>query len=306
MGRTGGAREVPLQTLLDAMPEREVRGSLPSTVRGLTDDSRRVTAGSCFVAVRGLRADGHRFIPQAVQQGAGPWWRNHRIPCPARAVGRILVPDTRRALPRLADAYYGHPSRALTVVGITGTNGKTTTSYLCEALLRARGLETGVIGTIQYVVRDQAREAGQTTPEAIELQGLLAEMLAAGVGGVAMEVSSHALALHRVDGVAFDVAVFTNLTQDHLDFHGTMEAYARDKGRLFFELLAAGRKPGATAVLNADDPVGAAWATILPGRVLTFGLGPDPRCGRTGTSRGSRASGCSPPVRRGRSGSSRR
>jgi UDP-N-acetylmuramoyl-L-alanyl-D-glutamate--2,6-diaminopimelate ligase len=193
---------------------------------------------------------------------------------PGQAVGRILVPDTRRALPRLASAYYGHPSRALTVVGITGTNGKTTTSYLCEALLRARGLDTGVIGTIQYVVRGHARDAGQTTPEAIELQGLLAEMVAAGVGGVAMEVSSHALALHRVDGVAFDVAVFTNLTQDHLDFHGTMEEYAKAKGRLFTELLPAGRKPGATAVLNADDPVGAAWATALSVRVITFGLGP--------------------------------
>jgi UDP-N-acetylmuramoyl-L-alanyl-D-glutamate--2,6-diaminopimelate ligase len=260
--------------LLDAMPEGEVHGPLPSTVSGLTDDSRRVTAGGCFVAVRGLRADGHRFIPQAVERGAGAVVAEPPDPLPGQAIGRILVPDTRRALPRLAGAYYGHPSDALTVVGITGTNGKTTTSYLCEALLRAKGLDTGVIGTIQYVVRGQARDAGQTTPEALELQGLLAEMVTAGVGGVAMEVSSHALALHRVDGVAFDVAVFTNLTQDHLDFHGTMEAYAEAKRRLFFELLAAGRKPGAAAVLNADDPVGAAWAASLPGRVLTFGLGP--------------------------------
>jgi UDP-N-acetylmuramoyl-L-alanyl-D-glutamate--2,6-diaminopimelate ligase len=267
-------REVRLEVLLEAMPEREVRGPLPATVRGLTDDSRRVTAGGCFVAVRGLRADGHRFIPQAVDRGARAVVAEPPDPLPGQAIGRILVPDTRQALPRLADAYYGHPSRALTVVGITGTNGKTTTSYLCEALLRARGLETGVIGTIQYVVRGRARDAGQTTPEAIELQGLLAEMVAAGVGGVAMEVSSHALALHRVDGVAFDVALFTNLTQDHLDFHGTMEEYATAKRRLFAEILPAGRKPGATAVLNADDPAGAAWARTLPGRVLTFGLGP--------------------------------
>ena len=266
-------REVALETLLRAVPEREILGSLPATVRGLTDDSRRVVLGGCFVAVRGLRADGRRFIPQAVERGARAVVAEPPDPLPGEGVGRILVPDTRRALPRLADTYYGHPSRALTVVGITGTNGKTTTSYLCEALLRARGLATGVIGTIQYVVRDQVREAGQTTPEAIELQGLLAEMVAAGVGGVAMEVSSHALALHRVDGVAFDVAVFTNLTQDHLDFHGTMEAYANAKYRLFSELLAAGRKPRATAVLNADDPAGMRWAAALPGRVLTFGLG---------------------------------
>jgi UDP-N-acetylmuramoyl-L-alanyl-D-glutamate--2,6-diaminopimelate ligase len=267
-------REVPLETLLEAMPEREILGPVPAIVRGLTDDSRRVIAGGCFVAVRGLRADGHRFIPQAVERGARAVVAEPPDPMPGEAVGRILVPDTRRALPQLADAYYGHPSRALTVVGITGTNGKTTTSYLCEALLRARGLATGVIGTIQYVVRGRARDASQTTPEAIELQGLLAEMVAAGVGGVAMEVSSHALALHRVDGVGFDVAVFTNLTQDHLDFHGTMQAYATAKRRLFFELLSAGGKVGATAVLNADDPVGAEWAATHPGPVLTFGLGP--------------------------------
>ena len=274
MSTAAAPREVLLGTLLEAMPERQILGSLPATVCGLTDDSRQVIAGGCFVAVRGLRADGHRFIPQAVERGARAVVAEPPDPLPGEAVGRILVPDTRRALPWLADAYYGHPSRALAVVGITGTNGKTTTSYLCEALLRARGLATGVIGTIQYVVRGQARDAGQTTPEAIELQGLLAEMVAAGVGGVAMEVSSHAIALHRVDGVGFDVAVFTNLTQDHLDFHGTMQEYAAAKRRLFFELLPAGGKPGATAVLNADDPVGAEWAAALPGRVLTFGLGP--------------------------------
>jgi UDP-N-acetylmuramoyl-L-alanyl-D-glutamate--2,6-diaminopimelate ligase len=268
MATVARPRDVELSLLLEAMPEREVLGPLPRTVSGLTDDSRQVTAGGCFVAVRGLRADGHRFIPQAVERGARAVVAEPPDPLPGQAVGRILVPDTRRTLPRLADAYYGHPSHALTVVGITGTNGKTTTSYLCEALLRARGLATGVIGTIQYVVRGRAREAGQTTPEAIELQGLLAEMVTAGVGGVAMEVSSHALALHRVDGVGFDVAVFTNLTQDHLDFHRTMEAYAAAKRRLFAELL----KPGGTAVLNADDPVGAEWAAALPGRALTFGL----------------------------------
>jgi UDP-N-acetylmuramoyl-L-alanyl-D-glutamate--2,6-diaminopimelate ligase len=273
MATAARPRVVRLATLLEAMPEGQILGSLPQTVSGLTDDSRQVAAGGCFVAVRGLRADGHRFIPQAVERGARAVVAEPPDPLQGAAVGRILVPDTRRTLPRLADAYYGHPSRALTVVGITGTNGKTTTSYLCEALLRARGLATGVIGTIQYVVRGQGRDAGQTTPEAIELQGLLAEMVAAGVGGVAMEVSSHALELHRVDGVSFDVAVFTNLTQDHLDFHKTMQAYADAKRRLFFELLASGGKSGATAVLNGDDPIGKEWAAVLPGRVLTFGLG---------------------------------
>jgi UDP-N-acetylmuramoyl-L-alanyl-D-glutamate--2,6-diaminopimelate ligase len=268
------ARTVPVSTLLAALPEREVVGPVPGTIRGLTDDSRHASPGCCFVAVRGLRVDGRRFIPQAVDRGARAVVAEPPDPLPGRDVGRILVPDTRWALPRLADAYFGHPSRVLTTVGITGTNGKTTTSYLCEALLRARGLETGVIGTIHYVVRGRVRPASQTTPEALELQGLLAEMVAAGVGGVVMEVSSHALELRRVDGVAFDVAVFTNLTQDHLDFHGTMERYAAAKRRLFAELLPAGRKPDPVAVLNGDDPVGAAWAAELRGRVLAFGLGP--------------------------------
>jgi UDP-N-acetylmuramoyl-L-alanyl-D-glutamate--2,6-diaminopimelate ligase len=264
---------VQLSDLLQVLPDRNVQGSLPVEVRGLTDDSRRVTDGACFVAVRGLRTDGHRFIPQAVERGARAIVAEPPDPLPGRPVGRILVPDSRWALPRLADAYFGHPSRALTVVGVTGTNGKTTTSYLVEALLRASGRATGVIGTIEYVVRGVGREASQTTPEALELQGLLAEMVAADVGGVAMEVSSHALEQRRVDGIAFDIAIFTNLTQDHLDFHGTMERYAQAKGRLFFELLREGGKPGATAILNGDDPWGARWARDLGGRVLTFGLG---------------------------------
>ncbi len=282
MTATAASRIVPLGELLRVLPDRDLCGPLPAEVHGITDDSRRVAAGHCFVAVRGLRVDGHRFIPQAVERGASAIVAEPPDPLPDRPVGRILVRDTRWALPRLADAYFGRPSRALTVVAITGTNGKTTTSYLVEALLRARGLETGVLGTIWYVIRGARRDASQTTPEALELQGLLAEMVAAGVGGVAMEVSSHALELRRVDGVAFDVAVFTNLTQDHLDFHGTMQGYARAKGRLFFDLLPEGGKAGASAVLNGDDPVGAQWAPQLAGllggarggRVLTFGLGP--------------------------------
>jgi UDP-N-acetylmuramoyl-L-alanyl-D-glutamate--2,6-diaminopimelate ligase len=191
-------------------------------------------------------------------------------------VAQVLVPSARAALPRLADAFHGHPSAALTLVGITGTNGKTTTSYLVDALLRATGLATGIIGTIQYVLGGEARPANQTTPEALEIRGMLAEMRARGIGGVAMEVSSHALALSRVDGLQFDVAVFTNLTQDHLDFHGTLDEYRRAKRRLF-ELLAASPKPRRTAVVNADDPSGAAMVAGLDLAVLPFGLGPGAR-----------------------------
>ncbi len=258
-----------MNDLLEALPARTVHGEMPAVVTGIASDSRRVAPGDCFVAVPGFKQDARRFVAEAVARGAAlVVTEGTRLDV---AVPQILVPSARRAMARLAGAYYGHPSRRLTVVGITGTNGKTTTSYLVEALLRARGLHTGVIGTIQYVVGDERRPAGQTTPEALELQAMLAEMLGRGVGGVAMEVSSHALVLDRADDLAFDVAVFTNLTQDHLDFHRTFEAYAAAKRHLF-ELLAASPKPHRVAVVNADDPAGAEMVRGLGLSVLRFGL----------------------------------
>jgi UDP-N-acetylmuramoyl-L-alanyl-D-glutamate--2,6-diaminopimelate ligase len=161
----------------------------------------------------------------------------------------------------------------MTMVGITGTNGKTTTSYLVESLLHARGLTTGVVGTVGYVGGTTAMEASQTTPDALQLTELLARMREDGVQGVAMEVSSHALAQARADALSFDVAAFTNLTQDHLDFHGTFDEYRRAKRRLF-ELTARSPKPRRFAVVNADDPAGAAMVEGLPLEVLRFGLGP--------------------------------
>ena len=271
----GRRSDVSVNVLLDALPERRVIGAPPATVRGLTADSRRVQAGDCFVAVPGFKQDARRFVPEAVTRGAALVVTEGE-PVPGLAVPQVLVPSARRALARLADAYHGHPSAALTLVGITGTNGKTTTSYLVDALLRARGFRTGILGTIQYVLGDEARPAGQTTPEALEIQAMLAEMRARGIGAVAMEVSSHALALSRVDGLDFDVAVFTNLTQDHLDFHGTLDEYRRAKRRLF-EQLAASPKPRRTAVVSADDPAGAEMVRGLDVPVLTFGLAPGAR-----------------------------
>jgi len=264
-------RDVPVSVLLDALPDKRVIGAPPASVRGLTADSRRVEAGDCFVAVPGFKQDARRFVPDAVARGARLVVTEGE-PLPGLGVAQVLVPAVRPALARLAGAYHGHPSRALTLVGITGTNGKTTTSYLVDALLRARGLRTGVLGTIQYVLGDEVRPAGQTTPEALDIQGMLAEMRERGIGGVAMEVSSHALALSRVDGLAFDVAVFTNLTQDHLDFHGTLEEYRRAK-RMLFEQLAASPKRARWAVVNADDPAGAEMVRGLDLPTLTFGLG---------------------------------
>ena len=259
-----------MNALLEALPERTIHGEMPAAVARIASDSRHVEPGDCFVAVPGLRQDARRFVSEAVARGAAlVVTEGERLDV---AVPQILVPSARRALARLAGAYYGHPSRRLTLVGITGTNGKTTTSYLVEALLRARGQRTGVIGTIQYVVGDERRPAGQTTPEALELQAMLAEMLARGVGGVAMEVSSHALSLDRVDDLAFDVAVFTNLTQDHLDFHRTFEAYTAAKRHLF-ELLATSPKRRPVAVVNADDPAADEMVRGLAVPALRFGLG---------------------------------
>jgi UDP-N-acetylmuramoyl-L-alanyl-D-glutamate--2,6-diaminopimelate ligase len=263
-------RAMPVSELLAALPEKTVVGTPPATVTGLRDDSRKVEPGECFVAVPGFRHDARRFVPDAVGRGAA-LVITEGGPLADVAVPHVVVPSARAALGRVAAAYYGQPSRHLTVVGITGTNGKTTSSYLVEALLRTKGLRTGVIGTIQYRVGDRTIPAGQTTPEALELQSMLAQMYAEGVRAVAMEVSSHALALARVDEVTFDVAVFTNLTQDHLDFHGTFDEYRRAKRRLF-ELLERSPKPGRAAVVNRDDAAGPEMVRRLTVPVLTFGL----------------------------------
>jgi UDP-N-acetylmuramoyl-L-alanyl-D-glutamate--2,6-diaminopimelate ligase len=263
-------RTLAVSELLAGLREYRVIGTPPVAVTGITDDSRKVQSGDCFVAVPGLHEDARRFVPEAVGRGATLVLTEGEAL--AMAVAQVLVPSARVALARAADAYYGHPSRRLTVVGITGTNGKTTTSYLVEALLQARGLATGVIGTIQYRFGDRIFPAGQTTPDALALQAMLASMYEDGIRGVAMEVSSHALAQARVDELTFDVGVFTNLTQDHLDFHGTFAEYRRAKRRLF-ELLDRSSKPGRTAVVNADDPAGAEMVRGLSVPVLTFGLG---------------------------------
>ena len=257
--------------LLDALPTKTVTGSLPEFVAGVADDSRRVAPGECFVAVPGLRQDARRFIPDAIRRGAA-LIVTEGAAMPDVAVTQVVVPSARAAVALLGDAWYGHPSRSMTLVGITGTNGKTTTSYLAEALLRARGVPTGVLGTIRYVGGTTEVEASQTTPDALQLTALLARMRADGVRGVTMEVSSHALAQARADALAFDVALFTNLTQDHLDFHGTFDEYRQAKRRLF-ELLARSPKPRRTAVINADDAAGESMVTGLPLDVIRFGLG---------------------------------
>jgi UDP-N-acetylmuramoyl-L-alanyl-D-glutamate--2,6-diaminopimelate ligase len=219
-------------------------------VKAVAYDSRRSTAGALFVALKGQRADGTAFATQALSKGALAVVSESPRPDGVQAPW-VTVSSGRRSLARLAAAFYGHPSRDLQVVGITGTNGKTTTAYLVAALFDAAGIPCGMLGTIVYRVGAEERDATRTTPEAADIQQMLREMALHGCGACAMEVSSHALVQHRVDDLRFAAGVFTNLTRDHLDFHRDMESYFAAKQRLF-ELLPA----GAPAVVNLDDPRG--------------------------------------------------
>jgi UDP-N-acetylmuramyl-tripeptide synthetase len=223
------------------------------------DDSRQVGAGDLFVAVRGQTVDGHAFVAAAAEKGA----RAVVVERPVEFAGaQVIVPSAAKALGLIAANRFGRPAEALTMLGVTGTNGKTTTNFLAEAIARAAGGKPGVIGTVVYRWGDVSKPAPYTTPTPLELHATLAEMRAAGCTHAAMECSSHALALDRLEGVKFRVAAFTNLTQDHLDLHGTMEAYRDAKARLFAEHL------DGTAVILMDHPYGEFMANAARGRVL--------------------------------------
>jgi UDP-N-acetylmuramoyl-L-alanyl-D-glutamate--2,6-diaminopimelate ligase len=245
------------------------RGDLGSDpeVGLVTGDSREVRPGACFFALPGARQDGHAFAAQAASQGAVAVVAERPVECaPARL---LLAPSARRAMAVAAANYHGRPGDALLLAGVTGTNGKTTVTYLVEACAAEAGLPLGVIGTITHRYPGAERPASHTTPESTAIQALLAEMRDAGARAAVMEVSSHALAQDRVAGLRFAAAGFTNLTRDHLDYHGDMEAYFAAKRRLFSEHLSA----GGVAVVNAQDPYGARLADQLgPGReVWRFG-----------------------------------
>lgn len=249
--------------LSDVIAGTGARGSLsddPEIVR-VTGDSREVIPGSLFCALPGARADGHAFAAEAAARGAVAVIAARPVECaPARL---LLAPSARRAMALCAANLHGRPGDAMQLLGVTGTNGKTTVSYLVEACARAAGRPTGVIGTITHRFPGVERTAAHTTPESTAVQALLAEMRDAGTTLVVMEVSSHALAQERVAGLRFTAAGFTNLTRDHLDYHGDMEGYFAAKRRLFVEHLA----PDGIAVVNARDPWGARLADQLgPGR----------------------------------------
>ncbi|WP_297870372.1 UDP-N-acetylmuramoyl-L-alanyl-D-glutamate--2,6-diaminopimelate ligase [uncultured Oscillibacter sp.] len=230
-------------------------------ITGVSWDSRTVRPGDLFVAMTGFAADGHRFIPQAMEAGAAAVLCQERLE--DTAIPHVRVPDSRRCLAVIGANFFGHPAESMTMIGVTGTNGKTTTTYLLKAILEARGKKVGLIGTNQNMIGSEALPTERTTPESFELQGLFARMRDGGCTHVVMEVSSHALALDRVYGVDYDVGVFTNLTQDHLDFHQTMEAYCDAKALLFQRCR--------TGAVNADDPWTPRLTKNAACRLLTYG-----------------------------------
>ena len=264
-----------LAELLRDVPCEVLSGTLHTPVSAVASDSRAVERGDAFVCLPGyrteggeMRADRHDFIAAAIEHGASALVVDRDVVAPS-GVTVVRVPDCWAAIAAMACEFFDHPSQLLTMIGVTGTSGKTSTTYFVEAVLAAAGVRTARLGTIEYRFGDTVLPAAQTTPEAPELQRLLRRAADEGFRAVVMEVSSHALELRRVGGVAFDVAVFTNISQDHLNFHPDMHHYLRAKGRLFEELGSGGK--AATAVVNLDDPASAHIIAVNRGALLTFG-----------------------------------
>jgi len=261
-----------LSNLLAGLEGAELRHDC--RVTGIAYDSRKVKEGYIFVAIKGFKLDGHAFVDDALARGASGVVAQADVSVPA-GKGLAVVKDSRFALSHLACRFYRDPSSNLLVAGITGTKGKTTVCHMIKRIFEAMGHKTGLVGTLYNIVGDDVRPVERTTPEASDLLGLQREMVDKGCTAVAMEVSSHALALHRVAHVKFDVAVFTNIGLDHLDFHKTMEDYVETKSRLFRMLSHSIHPNGPLAVINRDDPH---WQQFKPHdsvKMITYGLSQD-------------------------------
>lgn len=266
--------EFKLSELLSiAGVEGRISGGDP-IITGVADDSRRVEPGQVFVAVKGVNVDSHLFVSDAVEAGAVAVVTEESLSAyPGVAI--VHVADSRDALGCLAHAAFDNPSSDMLVLGVTGTNGKTTTAYLLEAILVAAGYRTGVLGTIEYRYAGHTVESSNTTPSASRLAQMFHDMKQAGVNAVAMEISSHASDQRRISGIRFDGCILTNITQDHLDYHGTMEDYAAAKKLIFTDYLQrfdSSRRKEPVAVVNVDDPLAAEMRLSIPGRVLTTGI----------------------------------
>jgi UDP-N-acetylmuramoyl-L-alanyl-D-glutamate--2,6-diaminopimelate ligase len=240
----------------------ETKGPIPETIGSISYDSRKVSKSGLFVAISGFTQDGHDFINDAINKGATVIIGEKELDFDNAAY--IRVKDSRIALAQLSALFYGFPGKELKVIGVTGTNGKTTTTYLIKAILEHSGYKTGVIGTIGNYIDKQVLPAERTTPESLELNNLFSKMLTHNVEYVVMEVSSHSLKLHRVEGIDFDIGIFTNLTQDHLDFHKTLEDYYNSKRKLF--------EMSKKAIVNIDDEYGIRLVNEVKVPVFTFGI----------------------------------
>lgn len=249
-----------LSELIKGIPGKSIMGDTEIPIQGIAYDSRQVAKGFLFAAIRGQHLDGHQFITDAINHGASAILAEK--PVAGMDATQVIVPDVREAMAKLAALFYGEPCKNMTLIGVTGTNGKTTTTYLVESILKAAGFYAGVVGTINYRYGDKIFNAPHTTPESPDLQKIFKEMVDSSVTHCVMEVSSHSLAQKRVDGSRFAGAVFSNLTQDHLDYHRTMEEYFESKSRLFTDFIAKGKK--GFAVINVDD----LWGAKLKNRAI--------------------------------------
>jgi len=260
-----------LSELLQTSEYKKINGSGDPEISGIHYDSRTVKPGGLFFALKGASVDGHAFIPAAVANGAAAVVVED---CPAgpEDLTVVKVADAREVMARAAAVYFGDVTATLPLIGITGTNGKTTTTYLIEGILNAAGMPAAVLGTISYRFGEIELESTHTTPESTDLQAALQQLAGAGAKSFVMEVSSHSLEQKRVDGCHFDVGIFSNLTRDHLDYHGSMEKYYSSKARLFSELLISDAlKPCRRAAINMDDPYGAAVRDAAVCPVITYG-----------------------------------
>src|SRR5947208_400989 len=260
-----------LKTLLAATPVREIIGPTDRAVESIAYDSRRVQRDGLFVALRGEKSDGHDFIGQAIEKGAAVIVAD-RAEKHSRATC-VVVENTRSAMADLAARFYNFPARKLKLAAVTGTNGKPTTTFLIKHICEKAGMRCGLLGTVRYEIGERLLPAARTTPESLDLQELLSQILNAGCKGAAIEVSSHALAQERTRGLEWDVAVFTNLTQDHLDYHGAMKTYFEAKAKLFEQLAQQQKKKKPVAIVNIDDRYGEQLLKKIDQRVavVTYG-----------------------------------
>jgi len=262
-----------LNNLILGLEITEFKGDSSLDLEGLTCDSRKIKKNFLFVAIRGFKEDGHRFIPQAIQRGAKAIVVEREVENLPEGVTLIKVPSSRIALARLSNNFYGFPSREIKLIGVTGTDGKTTTTYLIESILKKAGFKVGRISTIDYSLGDKIYLSSRTTPESVDLERMLRTMVNKHCDYGIIEVSSHSLVLHRVEGVEFDIAVFTNLSRDHLDFHKTMSNYLEAKASLFRNLEKCSKKETPKiAVVNIDDSAGRYIMSNVSCKVVTYGM----------------------------------